>query len=141
MVRRIWIVGVIMLAVLPPAFSQSGFRSGGEYCSFRKSSGTGMHHPRGVNSPRHSYDVLEYKLDLDLYANFKSPYPKTFSATETIHIRVDSVLNYIKLNATNYSLGVDSVGMAGWYYEHENDTLGILLDNFYYPGDSLYITI
>ncbi len=100
-----------------------------------------MHHPRGVNSPRHSYDVLEYKLDLDLYANFKSPYPKTFSATETIHIRVDSVLNYIKLNAANYSLGVDSVGMAGWYYEHENDTLGILLDNFYYPGDSLYITI
>ncbi len=131
----------MVLACLPAVLSQPAFRSGGEYCSHGKSSRPGIHQPRGINSPRHAYDVLEYKLNIDLYANFTSPYPKTFTASETIHVRVDSILNQLQLNAVNYSLAVDSVGMAGWYFEHDNDTLTIELDDIYYPGDSLYVTI
>jgi aminopeptidase N len=87
------------------------------------------------------YDVLEYKLDLDLYSNFISPYTKSFSGSATIHIRVDSILNHIDLNAGNYSLQIDSVGLSGLYFEHHDDTLRVDLDNIYYPGDSLYVKI
>ena len=132
---------VLFLTVIPFLSAQTKYGSGGEYCSHAKSSRHHVLQPRGANSPRHMYDVLEYKLDLDLYSNFISPYPKSFTGSVTIHFRVDSLLNSIELNAGNFSLQVDSVGMAGLYYEHENDILRIDLDDIYYPGDSLYVNI
>ena len=141
MLQRICLSIVVCLAVIPFLTAQTKYGSGGEYCSHTKSSRHHVLQPRGPNSPGHPYDVLEYKLDLDLYSNFVSPYPKSFSGSATIHIRVDSILNSIDLNAGNYSLQIDSVGMSGLYFEHDDDTLRVDLDNIYYPGDSLYVQI
>ncbi len=141
MIKTVCLSVAVFLMAAPFLYAQMEFSSGGEYCSHAKSSRHHALQTRSANSPRHMYDVLEYKLDLDLYSNFISPYPKSYIGSVTIHFRVDSLLNSIELNAGNFSLQIDSVGMAGLYFEHENDTLRIDLDNIYYPGDSLYVKI
>ncbi|MFH1161366.1 MAG: M1 family aminopeptidase [bacterium] len=83
---------------------------------------------------QHSYDVQQYKLEVDLYTNYTSPFPKTFSAKEIITFRVDSTLSSIKLNAVNTSLEIDSVRLAGISFTHLNDTLLIQLNQTYSPG-------
>ncbi|MBL6950107.1 MAG: hypothetical protein ISR57_05630, partial [Bacteroidales bacterium] len=89
----------------------------------------------------HSYDVLQYKLEVDLYDNYTTPYPKTFTATEIITFRVDSTLNSIMLNAINTSLEIDSVNLAAVSYTHTNDTLTLQLDQTYNPGDVVEVKI
>jgi len=89
----------------------------------------------------HSYDVLQYKLEVDLYDNYATPYPKTFSAKEVITFRVDSTLNSISLNAISTSLEVDSVSLAALTFTHANDTLTLQLDQTYNPGDVVEVKI
>ncbi|MFH1296038.1 MAG: M1 family aminopeptidase [Bacteroidota bacterium] len=89
----------------------------------------------------HSYDVQQYKLEVDLYVNYTTPYPKTFSATEFITFRVDSTLNSIQLNAINTSLEVDSVGLAAISFTHTNDTLTLQLDQTYNPGALVEVNV
>ena len=89
----------------------------------------------------HSYDVLKYTLEVDLYDNFTTPYPKTFNAVEVITFRVDSTLNSISLDAINTSLEIDGVGLAAVSYTHENDTLILQLDQTYNPGDEVMVEI
>jgi len=89
----------------------------------------------------HSYDVLQYKLAVDLYANYATPFPKTFSAVENITFRVDSSLNSIKLNAIGTSLGIDVVGLSAVSFTHANDTLTLQLDQTYNPGDEVEVEI
>ena len=74
---------------------------------------------------KHSYDVLSYSLDLNLYSCYTAPYPRNFNAKEVITLKVDSALNAIKLNAVNTSLQVDSVKLAGVSFSHVNDTLKV----------------
>ncbi|MBE0647721.1 MAG: T9SS type A sorting domain-containing protein [Bacteroidales bacterium] len=89
----------------------------------------------------HSYDVLQYKLEVDLYDNYAAPYPKTFTAVETITFRVDSALNSIQLNAINTSLGIDAVGLAANSFSHANDTLTLFLNQTYNPGDVVEVKV
>jgi len=90
---------------------------------------------------QHSYDVQQYKLQIDLYNNYTAPFPKTFSAKENITFRVDSSLNSIKLNAVNSSLEIDSVGLAGISFIHLNDTLQIQLNQTYLPGATVEVKV
>lgn len=90
---------------------------------------------------KHSYDVLKYKLNLDIYNCYATPYPRNFSAKEVINLKVDSALNTVKLNAVNSSLQVDSVGMAGVSFTHIMDTLKIQLNRTYLPGEVLSIKV
>lgn len=90
---------------------------------------------------KHSYDVLKYKLDFDLYHCYASPYPKSFSAKEVITARVDTALNMIRLNAVNASLQIDSVGMAGIAFTHVSDTLKIQLNRTYLPGEEFSVRV
>ena len=90
---------------------------------------------------KHSYDVLKYNMTVGLYQCFDSPYPKSFSARLIITLKVDSILNLIKLNAINSSLEVDSVNLAGISFNHQYDTLNIFLDRVYQPGEILDIQI
>jgi aminopeptidase N len=90
---------------------------------------------------KHSYDVQKYKLDMDIYASFTSPYPKSFAAKEVITFKVDSALNSIKLNAVNSSLQIDSVRMAGISFTHSSDTLTIGLNRTYSPGEIVEVKI
>ena len=77
----------ILLSVL---FLQANIYSqdimdGSKICSERKSSinrNSEINNFDSQNSPRHSYDVLEYKLNLDIYNCFISPYPKSFKASK-----------------------------------------------------------
>ncbi len=89
----------------------------------------------------HSYDVLQYKLEADLYENYATPYPKTFTAIETITFRVDSTLNSIKLNAVNTSLEISAVELAAVSFTHANDTLTLQLDQTYNPGAEVSVKI
>lgn len=96
---------------------------------------------RGLNSPTHSFDVLKYTMNINLLDNFDEPYPQNYEADIMLQFRVDSTLNNIKLDAVNSSLQINSVGMAGTSFIHQNDTLSIALDQIYQPGDIVIISI
>jgi len=93
------------------------------------------------SSPTHSFDVLNYKLYLDLYNCHSDTFPKKYYATNTITFKADSTLNSIKLNAVNTSLTIDSVRLAGVSFFHASNILTITLDKTYYPGDTAEVKI
>jgi aminopeptidase N len=90
---------------------------------------------------KHSFDVLKYRLDVDLYANYKAPYPKTFTANVVVIFRVDSTLNSIQLNANTQSLAIDSVSLSGTSFTHQSNLLKIQLDRTYQPGEVAQVKI
>ena len=96
---------------------------------------------KSPNSPKHSFDVLNYSLNLDFYNCYISPYPKSFTGYEIIRFKADSTLNSIKLNANNASIIIDSVGISGVSFTHINDTLTINLDNTYNSGNVAEVKI
>jgi len=118
---------------------------GSEVCSMKRSKMTIPHLDYySPNTPRHSYDVLNYKLNVDLYSCYFSPYPKSFSATNVITFRVDSTLNLIKLNANNVSLAIDSVKLTNGTnltYTQVSDILTVNLDRTYNIGEIVNIRI
>jgi len=119
---------------------------GSYYCSMKKSSAPDSYREYflSTNNPKHSYDVLNYKLNLDIWNCFVSPYPKSFTATNHITLRVDSVLNNIKLNAVNTSLVIDSVKLLAGTpltISHSSNILTVNLDRSYNPGEIVDIII
>lgn len=96
---------------------------------------------RSPNSPKHSFDVLNYEIDIDIYHCYTSPYPKSFTATSIVTFKVDSALSQIKLNAVNSSLQINSVGLSGVSFTHLQDTLTIVLNEMYQPGDTVDVSI
>jgi Aminopeptidase N len=114
--------------------------TGAQICSYKKSNMTGVL-DKSVNTPRHSFDVINYKLYLDIYNCYTNS--KAFTANNEIYFRVDSTLNSIVLNAVNSSLTTDSVRLmpnnSVLSYTHSNNLLTITLDRTYNPGE--YVTI
>lgn len=145
--KKIILVLVVFMALLNVSFSQDlEGKRGSEVCSMKKSKIT---HPErfyqdSPNAQRHSFDVLNYKLNVDLYACYFSPYPKNFDATNVITFRVDSTLNNIKLNANNTSLAIDSVRLpsgTSLAYTHVSNILTINLDRTYNVGEVVNVRI
>lgn len=64
------------------------------------------------NTPVHNFDVLDYKIYVDIRSCFISPYPKSFNGNVTVRFRVDSALSSIILNAVNTSLTINSVSLS-----------------------------
>lgn len=93
------------------------------------------------NTPKHSFDVLNYTLNLDIFACYTSPFSKLFKASNLVTFKVDSTLNKIKLNAVNSSLTIDSVKMAGVSFTHAADILTITLNRTYIPGETVEVMI
>jgi hypothetical protein len=131
--KKIILSVIALMAIINISFSQDfEGKKGSEICSMKKSKIT---HPEryfqdSPGSPRHSYDVLNYTLKLDLYNCFTT-YVKNFNAYNIITFRVDSTLNNIKLNANNTSLAIDSVRlMSGTplVFTHSSYILTIILD-------------
>ena len=89
----------------------------------------------------HSFDVLKYSLDIDLFPSYATPYPKSFKAALHVDLMADSALSQVRLNAVNSSMTVDSVKGNATSFIHEHDTLKITLDNNYSPGDTAGVTI
>ncbi|MBP9095145.1 MAG: T9SS type A sorting domain-containing protein [Ignavibacteria bacterium] len=95
------------------------------------------------NSPVHSFNVLEYKLNIDIYNCFITPFPKSFTGTNQMTFRADSVINSIKLNANNTSLGIDTIkiGAAVLTFTHVSNIVTINLDRTYNPGETVVMNI
>jgi aminopeptidase N len=94
-----------------------------------------------MGGPAHSFNVLDYKLDVNIYNCFLSPFPKDFKASNTITLKADSSISSIKLNAANISLQIDSVRKAGTSFTHVNNILTIQLDRTYNPGEVLQVKV
>ena len=90
---------------------------------------------------KHSFDVLKYRLEINLVQCFQAPYPKTFNASEIITFKSDSALREIKLDANAQSLTIDSVRMAGISWSHQNNSLNIILDRIYKRGEVVNVRI
>jgi len=123
------------------------FTKGSERCSYMRT-----HSPNGFlphlgdspNTPRHSFNVLKYTLNLNIYNCFKSPYPYTYSASNQMMFRVDSTLTQVKLNAVNTSLAIDSIRLSGGpllTYTQVSDILTITMNRTYAVGEIATMTI
>ena len=89
----------------------------------------------------HRFDIQKYTLEIDLYNCYRPPYPKKFTAKETISVRIDTVSDQFQLNAVNSSVGIISVGLAAVGFSHLHDTLTIFLDRVYQKGETFNIQI
>jgi aminopeptidase N len=122
--------------------------TGAEICSYYKSHNPniGILWEASPNTPRHSYDVLKYKLDLNIYNCFKTVGSKAYSGVGEINFRIDSTLNSIQLNAAYTSLVIDSVRLSSGTvlnFNHSNTTniLTVTLDRTYNPNEIVTIKI
>ena len=125
-------------------FAQMELRNGAEYCSLKRMKrGTSLQKISSAASPVHSYDVLRYSLNLDLYENFSSPFPHTFTASNTVTLRIDSAVSSIKLHAVKSSLSIQSVtlGTKALTFAQDADFATITLDTVRNPGETLVLKI
>jgi aminopeptidase N len=137
---------LLIVGSMAAAQDYSGM-TGAEICSRNKSSRNVFINPMDVspNTPRHTFDVQNYKLNLDIYNCFKTA-AKTFTGTEIITFRVDSTLSSIQLNTVYSSIGIDSVRLisgTSLVYSHGSSTniLTITLDRTYNPGETVNVYI
>ena len=126
-------------------FAQSQDLPGWQVCSEKKSHSNFAPVIQGdsPNTPIHTFDVLNYKLNLNLYQCFISPYPKSYQGSNEVTFRIDSSLNTIKLNAVSASMIIDSVklGSTSLSFSHTTDLLTITLDRVYNPGEVTTVKI
>lgn len=134
---------LILLFTLSISFSYAQEKEGSELCSHKK-----MNNPSVIsfmgdspNTPKHSFDVLNYTINLDIRNCFLSPYPKSFTGFVIVKFRVDSTLNSITLNAVNTSMAINSVSMAGSSFTHSSNLLTIMLDRTYNPDEIAEVKI
>jgi len=95
-------------------------------------------------TPKHSYDVLNYKIDLDFYNCFLPPNPNSFSGVNQITLRVDSTLNVLTLHADTTAQNIDSVKLASGLplpFSLVNAFLNINLNRTYNPGEIIIVKI
>ncbi|HRY32244.1 MAG TPA: M1 family aminopeptidase [Bacteroidales bacterium] len=138
---KVFLLTVLCLGFLQTRAQDFSKMRGSEICHHRKSQIGAPEAVLSPNSPKHSYDVLNYSLTLDLYDCFINPYPNNFDGTVIITFRVDSVLNSINLNAVNTSLVIQSVSLAGVSFSHTANILTIMLDRVYNPGEIAQVQI
>ncbi len=141
---RYLIISVIFFFQIAEILAQKEIpASGSAYCSQKKQhrGNTPVNLSRTMSSTPHSFNVLDYKLNLDLYPCYSSPYSHFFEGKNTMKFLVDSTLSSITLNAVNTSLIIDSVGLSGISFIHANDLLTIQLDRIYNPGEIVTIKI
>jgi aminopeptidase N len=139
--KKISILLIFALFISSLAFSQD--KKGFEYCSEKK-----MHNPNSTsisfdspNTPHHSYDVLDYKLNLDIRSCFLSPYPKSYTGSVIITLKSDTILSSITLNAVNTSMTINSVSMAGVSFTHTSNILTVTLNRTYNFGEVVQVKI
>lgn len=139
---EIFLFGLALLSGASPAHAQENPMRGSDYCSLKRmKQDLPLRRIASANSPRHTFDVLHYSLNLDLSHNFTSPFPHSYTASEVVTFRVDSLLSSIQLNAVNTSLAIDSVTLGGASFVHQSDILTITLTAAHAPGDTVSVGI
>ncbi|MCX7729567.1 MAG: hypothetical protein N2203_08865, partial [Bacteroidia bacterium] len=86
-----------------------------------------------LNLIQRNYDVLKYKITVDLRNNYVYPYARFFTGNVEIDIRLDSVAKYIELDANSQSITIDSIIGDVKSYQHSNNKLLINFNNTYLP--------
>ncbi len=135
----------LIIGTIAAAQDYSGM-TGAEICSRHKSNSVHINPLElSPSTPRHAYDVLNYKLNLDIYNCFKNSV-WNYTATEQMTFKVDSTLNSIQMNAYYTSLAIDSVKLlsgASLAFTHGTSTniLTVTLDRTYNPGETVEIII
>ena len=135
-----------MLFLLLMMFSQAqdfSAMKGSAYCAMKKAgSQPATRQPMNLKSgPVHTFDVIKYTMNVDLYNCYSAPYPKNFSGSVLVNFKVNSALNSIKLNAENFSLIIDSVRLSGIAFTQTADTLRIQLNRTYNAGETTSVKI
>jgi len=136
---------VAIILIVVPLLNAQQFSSGkgAEMCSSRKTQNNRLVAKsfRSAGTPKHSFDVLNYTINIDLFNCMLSPYPHNFVADVKVLFRIDSTLNQIILDADNISLTIDSVRLNGVSFMHTGDQLKIQLDRTYNPGEHAEVWI
>lgn len=133
----------LFLLITTLSFSQDAPQTpvGSVLCSDKKSNSLNAFLENVNADIKHSFNVLDYKMNVDVFNCFISPYPKSFIASIIVKFEVDSTLNSIKLNAVQSSLLIDSISMAGVSFTHASNMLNITLDRTYNPGEVAEVKI
>ena len=142
--KKILPVIIILLLTSSNIFSQIEDKRGSDECSRKKLSMKNLpqlFEQDSQNSPKHKFDVLNYKINVDIRNCFISPYPKNFNGSVTVTFRVDSALNSVQLNAVNTSIVVNSVSLAGNSFTHTGNILTVNLDRTYNAGETVQVKI
>ncbi len=100
------------------------------------------------------FDILHYKLNLDLYDCFIEPFPHSFKGFIEIKIKAENDLTEIYLDASNSSITIDSIilpaqsfihpisqSKALIRYSHNNGKLNISFNSTINKDDSLIFAI
>lgn len=90
--KNLILLPFIFLFAISTALPQDSFEKGSYLCSQKK-----MNKPDitkllsfdSPNTPVHKFDVLDYKIYVDIRNCFISPYPKNFTGRVTVKLRVD----------------------------------------------------
>ena len=123
--------------------SQVQFQKGSDWCAYKKTHGTPILGSDwdSPNTPKHTYDILKYTLNLDIRSCFISPYPRSYTGYETIQFKIDTALNQIQLNAVNTSMQINSVSLNGVSFTHASNILTITLNRTYNQGEVAQVRI
>lgn len=90
---------------------------------------------------QNTFDILSYKLNLNIFNCFKSPYPHSFSASNEITLTPVRNITQIKLNAVNSSLIIDSVSGPVKSVSHLKNILTIDFNREILPDETTRLTI
>ncbi|MEO8512438.1 MAG: M1 family aminopeptidase [Ignavibacteria bacterium] len=133
---------IITLLLSASLFAQMNNKKGSDLCSERKMSmPQSFYEYDSPNTPKHTFDVLDYNLNLDIRSCFITPYPKSFTGSVKVKFRVDTALSSINLNAVNTSIVVSSVGLSGVSFTHTGNILNVVLNRTYNPGEVTEVMI
>jgi aminopeptidase N len=134
--KRIAFLLMCVIAGAVVAFAQLQAEKGSRMCWMNRAGRASLAKPEALTGgPMHAYDVQNYKLTLDIFNCFRSPFPASYNGQEIITFLVDSSLSSITLNAVNSSLIVDSVKLAATGFTHSGNLLTITLDRSYAPSE------
>ncbi len=136
----VWLIIIQAAAILA---QPAHIIKGSEWCSMKKSQSNYTLKSKEMRSsaPRHSYDVLNYDLEMDIFSCYQVPYSKYFKASNEITFRVDSALSFIRLNAENYSLIIDSVSAPAISFTHSDNWLTLLFGQTLQPGEEASVKV
>jgi len=140
--KKLFIISLALL-IAGISFAQDNNLKGSYNCFLKKTSNPNYVQPSidSPNSPKHKFDVLDYKINMDIRSCFITPYPKNYTASVIVKFRVDTALSTIDLNAVNTSLQILSVGMNGVSFTHSGNILTITLNRLYNPGEIANVLI
>lgn len=69
------------------------------------------------------FDILKYNLELDLFNNYQQPYTHSFDGKLEIEFKALDELTQLKLNASTFSMMINSVSGDDVSFQHKSDTL------------------